>query len=296
MSPTQTCPEQEPKPSYFVIRSNGEVVPLIAIDELPLGLSIVNAPRNLTLDETVGMLSLGLQQRSKNFYELVKKDLRGAQIETRNDTAENRSTSISKLPQLPSSAEKSSISTGSTVYDQTCRHWCHHGICKWGKQCRYRHVMPMTLRGLQEVGLDNWPGWYRRANEDCFAPDSPRSLRERQRTTANKDLSKEPENNMILELEKGTPRGDAGGLKASRISAFEPRAGERRRKLLNGTPKKDRTSARGVDDRVLRREVRIWEEDVDSDSTIFSNGPDMPRENAEKGRLTKEVEGGLIDV
>jgi hypothetical protein len=73
-----------------VIRSNGEVVPLIAIDELPLGLNIVNVPRNLTLDETVGMLSLGLQQRSKTFYKLAKKDLSGAEIKTRNDPVEKR--------------------------------------------------------------------------------------------------------------------------------------------------------------------------------------------------------------
>jgi hypothetical protein len=163
--------------------------------------------------------------------------------------------------------------------------------------------MPMTHRGLQEVGLGDWPSWYRRANEDRFAPDSPGGPRERQRTIGNNDLSKDPENEMTSELEKSTPRGDDGGVKASRTLAFESRARERRRKLLTvGTQSKvytsnvQKISARGVDDRVLRREVRDWEEDVDSDSTIFSNGAEMPKGNAEKKRLTKEVEGGLIDI
>lgn len=41
-----------------------------------------------------------------------------------------------------------------------CRHWCHHGTCKWGLDCRYHHRMPMTREGLQEVGLRDFPAWY----------------------------------------------------------------------------------------------------------------------------------------
>ncbi|KAL1861730.1 hypothetical protein Daus18300_008699 [Diaporthe australafricana] len=41
-----------------------------------------------------------------------------------------------------------------------CRHWCHHGSCKWGLECRYQHRMPTTLEGLREVGLKNFPTWY----------------------------------------------------------------------------------------------------------------------------------------
>lgn len=41
-----------------------------------------------------------------------------------------------------------------------CRHWCHHGTCKWGLDCRYQHRMPVTRDGLQEVGLRDFPAWY----------------------------------------------------------------------------------------------------------------------------------------
>lgn len=41
-----------------------------------------------------------------------------------------------------------------------CRHWCHHGSCKWGWECRYQHRMPTTFEGLREVGLKDLPTWY----------------------------------------------------------------------------------------------------------------------------------------
>lgn len=47
--------------------------------------------------------------------------------------------------------------SGTTSY---CRHWCHHGTCKWGINCRYHHVMPTTIAGLQEVGLCEFPAWW----------------------------------------------------------------------------------------------------------------------------------------
>ncbi len=36
-----------------------------------------------------------------------------------------------------------------------CKHWCHHGTCKFGYNCRYDHVMPATMAGLQSVGLNS---------------------------------------------------------------------------------------------------------------------------------------------
>ena len=60
---------------------------------------------------------------------------------------------------------------------QTCRHWCTHGICKWGQQCRYRHIMPMTLSGLRELGLHDWPTWYRDLNPGYFASKDTHHLK-----------------------------------------------------------------------------------------------------------------------
>ncbi|KAF3769242.1 hypothetical protein M406DRAFT_350118 [Cryphonectria parasitica EP155] len=41
-----------------------------------------------------------------------------------------------------------------------CRHWCHHGTCKWGRGCRYQHRMPTSWEGLREIGLKDFPTWY----------------------------------------------------------------------------------------------------------------------------------------
>lgn len=53
--------KQSPRPGYFIVRKTGQVVPLVAVDELPLGVDLVGVPRNLDLMETGGMLNLGLQ-------------------------------------------------------------------------------------------------------------------------------------------------------------------------------------------------------------------------------------------
>ncbi|KAK6081807.1 hypothetical protein SCUP234_04582 [Seiridium cupressi] len=42
-----------------------------------------------------------------------------------------------------------------------CRHWCHHNTCKFGDVCKYMHEMPRTREGLREVGLSDWPMWYK---------------------------------------------------------------------------------------------------------------------------------------
>ncbi|KAK7952388.1 uncharacterized protein PG986_008116 [Apiospora aurea] len=49
-----------------------------------------------------------------------------------------------------------------------CRHWCHHGSCKYGPDCRYEHEMPRTHERLREVGLADWPNWYKAAIQMAF--------------------------------------------------------------------------------------------------------------------------------
>jgi hypothetical protein len=90
MSQMQAAPEEQPKSSYFVIRDTGEVVPLIAIDELPAGLSIVNIPKNLKLNETVGMLSLGLQRRCETPYKIAQTDTRITERDHRGPPSDKR--------------------------------------------------------------------------------------------------------------------------------------------------------------------------------------------------------------
>lgn len=68
---TRELSPQGPRPGYFIVRKSGEVVPLVAVDELPLGVDLIGVPRSLDLVETGGMLNLGLQGGGGVFYRLV---------------------------------------------------------------------------------------------------------------------------------------------------------------------------------------------------------------------------------
>ncbi|OWP03276.1 hypothetical protein B2J93_3008 [Marssonina coronariae] len=215
---SQTC---KPWPAYFLVRTTGEVVPLIAVDELPTGTNLVGVPRSLDLEDTIGMLNLGLQRSSGAFYQLVSahevksqavvagagkvvnkqttKLLSPPSTPDRNHThpptttpastppttpkaplihpahPRTRASSFSlSSPAIPASASAPAPAPAPAPASQTqlCRHWCHHGMCKWGQQCRYRHIMPMSTSGLQEVGLGDWPLWFRRLNPGYFAAEN----------------------------------------------------------------------------------------------------------------------------
>jgi hypothetical protein len=60
----------KPWPAYFIVRTSGEVVPLIGVDELPVGTDLVGVPRALDLKDTLGMLNLGIQRSSEEFYQI----------------------------------------------------------------------------------------------------------------------------------------------------------------------------------------------------------------------------------
>lgn len=64
----------KPWPGYFLVRTTGEVVPLIAIDELPTGTDLEGVPRSLDLEDTIGMLNLGLQRSSGATYQVTKQE------------------------------------------------------------------------------------------------------------------------------------------------------------------------------------------------------------------------------
>ena len=55
-----TLPTEELRPLYFITRSNGKMVPLIALDELPGHVIIQGLSTNMTSFDTTGMTSLGL--------------------------------------------------------------------------------------------------------------------------------------------------------------------------------------------------------------------------------------------
>ncbi|KAK4451681.1 hypothetical protein QBC34DRAFT_400458 [Podospora aff. communis PSN243] len=243
----------------------GSIVPLIAIDELPDWIEIVGAPRQLTVQQTIGMANLGSFVKSDGTYpvriaydaagddsssdgeevkpswaDLVEEmrddcgigERRDAEIGTASVVPPTPAVSPVQLntpapgqPQTPSQPQPSpsnsnntratdihpadrmkahwavnqparhaglsasihnqppeakqtppttqqattptisSTCTASTQpmpqsVDEYCRHWCHHGTCKWGLQCRYKHSMPTTPSGLLEVGLSEFPTWW----------------------------------------------------------------------------------------------------------------------------------------
>lgn len=70
----------KPWPVYFIVRTSGEVVPLIGVDELPIGTDLVGVPRALDLEDTIGMLNLGIQRSSEAFYQIASSEGKKADI------------------------------------------------------------------------------------------------------------------------------------------------------------------------------------------------------------------------
>lgn len=73
MTPTTDSPKSKPHPGFFLVRPSGAVVPLIAVDELPPTLTLPSVPRSLDLEDTIGMLNLGLNRGSGAgvYYQVV---------------------------------------------------------------------------------------------------------------------------------------------------------------------------------------------------------------------------------
>jgi len=71
-APVEVHQKGKPWPGYFLVRNTGEVVPLVAVDELPPSIEIDGVPRSLDLEETIGMLNLGLQRSTGSYYRIVQ--------------------------------------------------------------------------------------------------------------------------------------------------------------------------------------------------------------------------------
>lgn len=237
--------------STGVVIEPGPIVPLIAIDQLPEWLEIVGLPRELKVEQTVGLSNLGTIVRGQGTYEVnIVHDDRGndsppytvdtaaavagshgitrAGAEHRDGGARTNGTAnvsrdgsddaVTKAAQplhpaermmahknppptsgtVPQTADRTAVPTSRSSSPSPsryltlpplapykalkankqasasaptstppphgqglfCRHWCHHGTCKWGFLCRYRHAMPATVEGLAEVGLRDFPTWW----------------------------------------------------------------------------------------------------------------------------------------
>lgn len=59
------------QPSYFLVRpNNGNVVPLIPADQLPLGWTFVNVSCAMDIEATIGMLNLGVVASDGGTFDL----------------------------------------------------------------------------------------------------------------------------------------------------------------------------------------------------------------------------------
>ncbi|KAL2016953.1 hypothetical protein VTK56DRAFT_2829 [Thermocarpiscus australiensis] len=251
-----------PRPRFFVVRPDvkrqtseggvrilpGAIVPLVAVDELPEWLDLVGVPRELAIEQTIGLCNLGTAAKSKSPYAVKIKTARPSpsaekkrEVKPDNDAAPVDGNGMASNPHLPphpsasspsetnvpttaaapapspspihpadrmkahwsdaharslalindsdsdkqhrypqpqsstapSPSTTSTITTSSTISSslapsnkkkndapEYCRHWCHHGTCKWGLHCRYLHAMPTTPAELAAVGLREVPAWW----------------------------------------------------------------------------------------------------------------------------------------
>jgi len=84
------------KPQFFVTRQNGAMVPLIAMDELPIHVQIQGVSRTLSAFEVAGMTGVGTVDARHQFYV----------VESMNNTKP-----IVFMPSNPNSATNSATST-----------------------------------------------------------------------------------------------------------------------------------------------------------------------------------------
>ena len=70
--PTTPSPDSEmsdsSRPRYFLVRDDGTLTPLVAVDELPASIRILGVPAVLSYANTQGMVSLGVAARSERRY------------------------------------------------------------------------------------------------------------------------------------------------------------------------------------------------------------------------------------
>lgn len=70
--PTTPSPDSEmsdsPRPRYFLVRNDGTLTPLVAVDELPPTIRIRGVPAVVSFADTQGMISLGVVARSERRY------------------------------------------------------------------------------------------------------------------------------------------------------------------------------------------------------------------------------------
>ncbi|MCJ1385666.1 hypothetical protein MMC17_008789 [Xylographa soralifera] len=104
-----------PRPRHFIHRADGTMTPLVALDELPDFIQLKNVPARLSVAETQGMTSLGLESRSIGSYQ-VDQDLYEAANPTEkamsDRTEQQGSVAQTVTEEFPASIAPSSVDVG----------------------------------------------------------------------------------------------------------------------------------------------------------------------------------------
>ncbi|KAM0287713.1 hypothetical protein ACHAQH_000244 [Verticillium albo-atrum] len=240
-------------PTHFLMRPGPghirSIVPLIPLDLLPEHVDIVGLPRYLSPTQTARMSSVGTHDKAKDTPRYKLHIMQPTQKDPNKNIdvpivtnpcvipsarhPQIMSVPVTSLPAgtsppafgleaaAPASAHrlltppKPSSGSGRGYY---CRHYCHHGTCKWGNRCRYQHVMPNSASGLAEVGLKGFPAWYRAVvfnvngsvgvldrgtgMQSASAAEEERQRRDRETTEEVKARSGEERMKIAMEVER----------------------------------------------------------------------------------------------
>lgn len=181
-----------------IIVDPGTAVPLVPLDLLPEWVEIVGVPRQLTIEQAHQMRNLGYFHAEEDTYQLrfrmsehdddnksldESSSTKGSQSSPSSSSSSSSISSDKPSSPTPAAAaaaansdKKSARGLASSMHNTqsdklpsssaasqpiACRFWCHTGRCKFGNNCRFKHVMPNTTAGLAEIGLEGVPTWYR---------------------------------------------------------------------------------------------------------------------------------------
>lgn len=120
-SPSDQVPQQIPLPQYFLVRPGetrhtasgiitkpGPIVPLVAVDQLPEWLDLLGVPRELGVEQTVGLTNLGTVARNPEFYQVYIHSSVDNRQQHQHQSSTSASTPATSMPSSSSSSKTSS--------------------------------------------------------------------------------------------------------------------------------------------------------------------------------------------
>ena len=264
--------QSQPRPGYFLVRPSGQVVPLIAVDELPAEISLQGVSKTLELEETVGMLNLGVVHPFRTPYKALDKgnkpDDEGEKLDSLNKKhvphehiTNQESTKPASLAEdlqaspgttAPSKSPKLSAPRTLKPKSQVCKHWCAYGTCKWNENCRFLHSMPSTRAALHEAGLYDWPTWYRAQNPGLFNVLRRRGMVRRDPDMTRTDLAAQGRGcrgRRMIPDSKGSLVADGrvvGFVRGEDVVEVLERLGEKEKVRKNGQEREENIMKSGV--------------------------------------------------